>query len=66
MISSLRVFDPDKIRKALNAHDERQHDNFRLLSILVSLALALPMFLKKRPKVCPALAMSPLAAGSTR
>jgi len=30
-VSESQAFDPDKIRKALNAHDEGQHDNFRLL-----------------------------------
>ena len=60
------LFDAHKIRNALDAHDEGQHDNSRLLSILVTLMLAVPMFLKKRPRVCPPLTIFPLAAGSKR
>jgi len=60
------LFDAHKILSALDAHDEGKDDNFRLLSILVTLALALPMFLKKRQKVCPTLAISALAVGCTR
>lgn len=56
------VFDPHKIRSALDAHYEGQHDNFRVLSILITLAVALPMFLRKRPKLCPAAAVRHLAA----
>ena len=55
------VFDAHKIHSALKAHYEGQRDNFRLLSILVTVALALPMFLRKRPKFCPPRAVSHLA-----
>jgi len=57
------VFDAHKVRSALEAHYEGQPDNFRLLSILVTLTLALPMFLRKRPKLCPPRAVGHLAVG---
>jgi len=48
-----RVFDSRKIRTALDAHYRGEVDNFRLLAILATLSVGLPMFLTGRPKRCP-------------
>ena len=57
------VFDANKIQSALKAYYEGRYENFRLLSILVTLAAGLPMFLRKKTMSCPGSAVSQLAQG---
>ena len=59
------AFDAHKIRSALDDHEEGRHDNFRLLSILVTLGMALPMLLRK-PKLCPPPGQPPSGSSSRR